>query len=44
LGAGRPGIATKHIEDFVTEAYQRAAERIAAGEFKDDRDEDAEQA
>jgi hypothetical protein len=37
-------IGANDIEDFIAEAYRRTAERIAAGELKDDGDPGAEQA
>jgi hypothetical protein len=37
-------IGRQDIEDYVIEAYRRTAERIAAGELKDDGDPGAEQA
>lgn len=37
-GRGVWRIGAKDIEDFIAEAYRRTAERIAAGELKDDGD------
>lgn len=35
-GRGLWRIGQQDIEDFIAEAYRRTAERIAAGEFKDE--------
>jgi hypothetical protein len=35
-------IGVDDIEDFIAEAYRRTAERIAAGELKDEGEPDAE--
>jgi excisionase family DNA binding protein len=43
-GRGVWRIGASDVEDFITEAYRRTAERIAAGELKDDGDPGAEQA
>ncbi|MGO4120692.1 helix-turn-helix domain-containing protein [Arthrobacter sp. YAF16] len=31
-------VAASDVEDYIAEAYRRTAERIAAGELKDDRE------
>ncbi|WP_251024053.1 helix-turn-helix domain-containing protein [Arthrobacter sp. ISL-65] len=37
-------IGAHDLEDYIAEAYRRTAERVAAGELKDDGELDAEQA
>ncbi|MBT2546878.1 helix-turn-helix domain-containing protein [Arthrobacter sp. ISL-65] len=37
-------IGANDLEDYIAEAYRRTAERVAAGELKDDGEADAEQA
>ncbi|MFF2317398.1 hypothetical protein ACFVTE_14120 [Arthrobacter sp. NPDC058097] len=37
-GRGVWHIAANDVEDFIAAAYRRTAERIAAGELKDDRE------
>lgn len=41
-GRGLWRIGRQDIEDYVSEAYRRTAERIAAGEIEDDGDQDSE--
>lgn len=41
-GRGAWRIGANDIEDFIGEAYRRTAERIAAGELKDEGESDAE--
>ena len=41
-GRGIWRIGANDIEDFITEAYRRTAERIAAGELKDERESEPE--
>ncbi|WP_247040368.1 helix-turn-helix domain-containing protein [Arthrobacter rhizosphaerae] len=43
-GRGMWRIGRQDIEDYVSEAYRRTAERIAAGEIEDDGEPDTEQA
>lgn len=42
-GRGLWLIGISDIEDYIAEAYRRTAERIAAGEFKDEREPGGEQ-
>lgn len=41
-GRGMWRIARQNLEDCIAEAYRRTAERIAAGEFVDEGESDAE--
>jgi excisionase family DNA binding protein len=41
-GRGQWRIGRQDIEDYVTEAYRRTAERIAAGELTDEGEPDGE--
>lgn len=41
-GRGLWRIGRRDIEDYVSEAYRRTAERIAAGDIEDDGDQDSE--
>ncbi|APX03562.1 helix-turn-helix domain-containing protein [Arthrobacter sp. QXT-31] len=41
-GRGMWRIGRQDVEDYVSEAYRRTAERIAAGELMDEREPDAE--
>ncbi|MGY4542599.1 excisionase family DNA binding protein [Arthrobacter sp. UYNi723] len=41
-GRGLWRIGVNDVEDFITEAYRRTAERIAAGELTDDGEPDGE--
>jgi len=43
-GRGMWRIGRQDVEDYINQAYQRTAERIAAGEIADEGDAEAEEA